>query len=385
MKYLIPFCSAVVALCVLTFGTVVVRAASSALPSGIWVTGYYPGWEQDRLPPSKIDFTALTHVVHFSVMPKLDGTLDTATFDISPTRSSAIITAAHEAGRKVLLCVGGANTASNFRGAISEAHRAEFVQQLVDIVTTRGYDGLDIDMEPLVAADKNDYIAFITELHAAMNKAKPGLLLTAAVGDEPDIFIPLKAYFDHINLMTYTMSGAWPGWVTWHNSPLYNGGRTFPNSPRQLPSVQLWVNKWLAAGFSPRQLGIGIAFFGDIWKGTLAPMQDIAGVTVSKDNRYQEIIKYYEANPSCYHWDDVAQVPYLSVKGNGTANDLFISYDNDQSIAAKINYVKGNNLGCVIIWQLGDGYRTDTTTGQDALLQAVKKAVASSKDYHPAP
>jgi chitinase len=348
---------------------------ASSASSGIWVTGYYAGWEQDRMPPDKIDFTALTHVVHFSVMPKLDGSLDIVRFDISPARSAAIVTATHNAGRKVLLCVGGANSAVNFRGAISNVHRARFVKNLMDIVTTRGYDGLDIDMEPMAATDKDDYIAFIKELRAAMEQAKQGLLLTAAVGDEPEIFVPLKASFDHINLMTYTMSNAWPGWVTWHTSALYNGGRTFPNSTRQLPSAQLWVDKWLAAGFSPRQLGIGIAFFGDIWKGASAPMQSIEGVTTTRDNQYQKIAPY-ESNPAYYHWDSVAQVPYLSIDKEGTADDLFISYDNARSIAAKIKYVKENNLGGVIIWQLGDGYRTDVATGQDNLLQAVKQAAS---------
>jgi chitinase len=350
-------------------------AAPQANPAspGIWVTGYYAGWEQDRMPPDKIDFTALTHVVHFSVMPKSDGSLDTARFDISPARSAAIVTATHNAGRKVLLCVGGANSAVDFRGAISSTHRALFVKNLVDIVTARNYDGLDIDMEPMAATDKDDYVPFITALRAAMNQAKPGLLLTAAVGEDPQTFIPLKTSFDHINIMTYGMSNSWPGWVTWFTSPLDNGGVTFPNSSRQLPSVQLWVDKWLDAGFDPHQLGIGIAFYSTIWKGASAPRQGITGVTTSKA-RYQDTIKYEESKAASYHWDDTAQVPYLSVDQDGTANDLFISYDDKKSIAAKFNYIRSKGLGGAIIWELGDGYRTDVTTGQDHLLQAVKEA-----------
>lgn len=372
MKHVIYLCSVLITIGLLPFRAVAQPAASAA-PSGIGVTGYYPGYEQDRLPVSKIDFTALTHLVHFSVMPKSDGSLDTARFDISAARSAAIITATHKAGRKVLLCVGGANSVVDFRGAISAAHCAQFVQNLVDIVITRGYDGLDIDMEPMEAADKNDYIAFITELHSAMNAAKPGLLLTAAVGDDPQIFLPIKTLFDHINIMTYGMSNTWQDWVTWHSSPLYNGNFIFPHSPRQLPSAQLWVNKWLDAGFNPRQLGIGIAFYSIVWKGAFAPRQSIVGVTTS-NSKYQATMKLLEENPSYYHWDDVAQVPYLSIDLEGNANDKFITYDNDKSIQKKIDYVRANHLGGVIIWNLSDGYRTDVSTGQDELLQAVKHA-----------
>ena len=37
----------------------------AALPAraGLWVTGYYPGYRQGYLPPSAIDFAALTHII----------------------------------------------------------------------------------------------------------------------------------------------------------------------------------------------------------------------------------------------------------------------------------------------------------------------------------
>jgi hypothetical protein len=38
----------------------------------LWCTGYYPGWEQGSVPDSQIDFPALTHIIHFSLLPKAD-------------------------------------------------------------------------------------------------------------------------------------------------------------------------------------------------------------------------------------------------------------------------------------------------------------------------
>ena len=66
------------ALCLLVvcfFGT-----SSRADPKPIWVTGYYPAFNQDGgLTPDKIDFSAITHLVHFSIVPNADGTIaDTA-------------------------------------------------------------------------------------------------------------------------------------------------------------------------------------------------------------------------------------------------------------------------------------------------------------------
>src|SRR3982751_2526133 len=43
----------------------------------LWVTAYYAGWNQSYLAPSNIDFGAVSHVIHFSVVPNSNGSLDT--------------------------------------------------------------------------------------------------------------------------------------------------------------------------------------------------------------------------------------------------------------------------------------------------------------------
>ena len=55
------------------------RPLCASADSALWNTGYYAGWMQDYLAPSDIDFSALTHVIHFAAIPKTDGSLDTAT------------------------------------------------------------------------------------------------------------------------------------------------------------------------------------------------------------------------------------------------------------------------------------------------------------------
>ena len=42
------------------------------------VTAYYPGYRQSYLPPESIDFSAVTHTIHFSLMPNADGSLNMA-------------------------------------------------------------------------------------------------------------------------------------------------------------------------------------------------------------------------------------------------------------------------------------------------------------------
>lgn len=155
-----------------------------------WATAYYPVWHQQdgTFLPAKIDFTGFSHLIHFSVVPKADGTLDDApakpNSTITPAQSAAVIGLAHAAGRKVLLCVGGTATAPLFRPVLDDAVRPRFIASLVSMAVTRGYDGLDIDMEPITDADVPKCAAFIRELHTRMTAAQSGLLLTAATARE---------------------------------------------------------------------------------------------------------------------------------------------------------------------------------------------------------
>src|SRR5881409_240870 len=73
----------------------------------LWCSGYYPGWEQGAMPASTVDFAALTHIIHFSLVPNSDGSLDSTVNVITPSNSSDIVSRTHTAGKKVLICVGG--------------------------------------------------------------------------------------------------------------------------------------------------------------------------------------------------------------------------------------------------------------------------------------
>src|SRR2546421_10769439 len=89
-----------------------------------WVSAYYAGWSQGNsnngiLPAENIDYSAITHIIHFSLVPGSNGSLDYSSNSITPTNSSTLVAAAHAAGKKVLICVGGWGTDGGFAGATS--------------------------------------------------------------------------------------------------------------------------------------------------------------------------------------------------------------------------------------------------------------------------
>jgi chitinase len=291
-----------------------------------------------------------------------------------------LLARAHAAGRKVLISVGGAGSHSGFQGATAPAQFSDFVGNIVEFVSARGYDGVDIDWEPLGAADEPQYTAFIQALRSALDALAPRpLIMTAAVASRPALFALLQSQFDQINLMTYDLSGPWPGWVTWFNAPIFDGGYRFPSTSGLVPSTDGMVNEFIAAGVAPAKLGIGIAFYGIVWTGVSAPRQSWTTPPTTAAATYHAIMSnHYQ--PQRYRWDTNAQAAWLSIDNSGTASDQFISYDDEHTCQAKISYARNRGLGGVMIWELGSGYRATQPPGQrDPLLQAVKDARAAPR------
>jgi chitinase len=359
-------------------------AAGTKAHAGLWNSAYYAGWMQNYLPAEQVDFTAMTHVIHFAVVPRTDGSLDSDANAISLANSTDMVARAHAAGVKVLISVGGEDSAQGFRGATTTANRPRFVTNLVKFVTSRGYDGVDVDWEPLDAGDIGSYSNLINELRLALNAITPRPLLTAAVGSQPALFASLQSRFDQINLMTYSFSGPYPGWVTWFNGPVYDGGYRFPSSGELVPSADGVVSNFLSHGVLASKLGIGISFYGCVWSGgqgtstggAALPRQSWKIPPKTTEIAYSTIMSsYYQ--PQLYYWDTNAEAAYLSIDQPGFADDKFISYDDPTACRAKVAYAKQKGLGGLIIWELGGGYRANQPAGQrDLLLQSVKQALS---------
>jgi chitinase len=362
---------------------------ASALASGndIWVTAYYAGWMQGNqwsyhLRPQNIDYTAVTHIVHFSLGPKEDGTLDDEGNGVGAENAAAITSTAHRAGKKVLICVGGWNSEQGFAAATRSGTRERFINNLLALVRGRMYDGVDIDWEPFSPQYHDQYVSFMQDLKRALQAADRNLLLTVATNSSPEVFSRIHGILDQVNLMTYDYAGAWPGWFSWHNAPVYDGGARFPSTGGPPPSIHEHVESFVRAGVPRAKIGIGIDFYGYVWNagdgtktgGVTAPQQTWNNPPWVKDNvPYHQIMQSF-FKPEYYRWDDSAQAAYLSIDNPGSAEDKFVSYDDERACSAKIAYARDQRLGGVIIWELGGGWNPQASP-PDKLLKAVGKAL----------
>jgi chitinase len=380
----------------LAFLLLLSSAGLSIHPAGaaLWITGYYPGYHQSYLPPSEIDFTVVTHVVHFSLMPNTDGSLNPSPNGITPPYSTDLVSTAHAAGRKVLICVGGGSSGPGFQGATAPTSLAVFVANLTNFMGAYSYDGIDIDWEPVHTTDFNQYTNFIKSLRSALDAFSPQKLLTVAAAPYPPsgeaatqyaMYAGIQNQFDQINLMTYGLSGAWSGWVTWFNCPLYDGGYVFPSTHKPVPSTDAAISNYLYVGVSPAKLGAGLGFYGRVWSGGAGTSTGGAALprqtwttapTVSAITYYNIVSNYFQ--PSLYHWDAAAQAAYLSLDNTGSASDKFISYDDAHSCQAKVSYARNRSLGGLMIWELSQGhFATEPPGMRDPLLQAIGQAAAT--------
>ncbi len=368
-----------------------------------WASGYLPGWRHtdQEIPFMKADdYQFLTHIIHFGGMPKPDGSIDVDQLNVVPASRKLVVDAAHAANKPVLFSVVDQYPVFNPVIADPETRRT-FINNLISIMEESGYDGIDLDMEPVCAPFgsfgyqgvdltqhpeyetefpvNHAYLSLVKELRQELDKRTTPLLerplLTAAMlWRDRHIFgrTEVHSSFDQINMMTYDMSDPHDGDVTWFDSPLCNGGFLFPKYNLPAYCIEMFVDDCLAAGIPAKKLGIGICMDALVWKGgegvsvtdgvtgprqtwTTAPSHPHQG---AQRYSYAEMMhKFYR--PENYHWDEVAQVPYLSIDLPGAAGDMFISFNDERAVKAKINFMKEKKLGGFIIWELAADYRPD--------------------------
>jgi chitinase len=351
---------------------------SSPPPStGRWVSGYWVGYQRSQYPENQIDMSLLTHIIVGAMNPTSSGGVTTDFFidaTNGPLVAKTISARAHAAGRKAILMLGGSGQLGNYQGATSAANINKFVTNLVTTMDNLGYDGIDVDWEPVNDADKPAALSLLQKLRAA----RPTMIITMPItwvgynqAADP-WYAQVAAIVDQMNIMSYEMAGAWSGWVSWHSAALYGQGADHPSS------ISGNITQYTKLGIPASRIGIGLGFYGDCWRGPTAPLQAVGSGVVSGDNTmtYANIMaSYYTA--AAYHWDANARMGYLSfATQTGPQGCTFVSYEDEASIAEKGAYVKSAGVGGAIIWTINQGRIASAPAGsQDPLLKAAYNSI----------
>ncbi|KAJ1984376.1 hypothetical protein H4R34_000692 [Dimargaris verticillata] len=390
-----------------------VPMVSAVMTANRYVVGYYADWTSSRLGPDNIAYNKLTHINYAFGVLKNDYTVELTSGNLLDT----VVKNAHSHKVKVLLSVGGWSGSEFFSPMAKSAEgRQKTIDSLMDYVDQHRLDGLDIDWEfpgrvgmPCnqfdAQNDTKNLLAFLQELRKALDakyKDEPKLL-TMAVRVEPfdgpnGPLTDLKTHanlLDFITIMAYDINGGWEK-TSGPNAPL-----TTQSGKGAQFSLTQSVQAWMSAGFPASKLVAGLAMYGRAVTvtSTMDGKSQYAAIasTVPRGDKDDALWK----TPGCdkeqeaysgiwkwcnlksegllasastagqgwkRYWDETTQTPWLY------GNNTFISYDDPQSLTAKVNYVLAQKLSGVMVWELSQDREAE-------LLTHVHKALNGKPSY----
>ncbi len=216
----------------------------------------------------------------------------------------------------------------------SRSARKRAVSDILEIVKTHGYAGVNIDFENVPPADRAVLTQFMKELRAAL--APKGYRVTmsmpAKYKDAPTSawvgafdYYELGRVCDQVMIMTYDehTSGTRPGPIA------------------SLPWVEKVV-KYAVTQMPKRKVLLGVAAYGYDWN---------TGTNRARAVTYQQAV----ANAAKYgrkiQWDAKAATPHYRYKSGTVAREVW--FESTDSLKAKLKLVERYGLGGIAIWRLG--------------------------------
>ncbi|CEJ93482.1 hypothetical protein VHEMI09064 [[Torrubiella] hemipterigena] len=344
----------------------------SVSPSNVQkrVVGYWEAWNSQHpcgtMSPGEIPVNYLTHlniafgyIDHGFHITNMDG-LSTDVYRVVgeiKARNPAL---------KIMIALGGWTFSdpgpwqSVFPTMVSsKENRATFINNLLSFLVEFGYDGVDFDWEYPGADDRGgskddakNYSLLLEELRAAIKASGRDFLVTFTA---PTSYWYLRHFdlpgmvphVDWINLMSYDLHGLWDS-----SNPIGNHVLAHTN----LTEIDLALDLFWRVDIKPQDIVLGLGFYGrsfhltspSCWKpgclfdgpGDAGPCTGTPGIL-----SFREIRTILEQTGAESYLDEQAAARYL-VYGNGS----WISFDDQVTIKAKIDFANKRGLSGLMIW-----------------------------------
>lgn len=254
---------------------------------------------------------------------------------------------------KILLSIGGWGGCETCSEVFATAKgREEFAQSVKDILVKTHTDGIDLDWEypaiegfpghRFVAEDKHNFTLLVQSLRKTLGDqyeisfAAGGFTEYLEKAVEWDAVMPLV---NRVNLMSYDLING-NSTVTGHHTPLYS-------TAQQKESTDHGVRFLDSIGVPLNKIVIGAAFYARIFNEVDSTNHGLYQACKFKTTANFKDFKDSLQDYSVY-WDSIAKAPYAY----NAAKKEFATFDNKESIVAKVNYIKEKKLGGIMFWQL---------------------------------
>jgi chitinase len=264
---------------------------------------------------------------------------------------------------------GGCKTCSDIFSTL--ANRKVFAESVRKMILQYGADGIDIDWEsPVIGgyedhkSDKNDkenFTLLIKELRETLPADKELCFDANSFTEYLQLSIDWQSVIpmiSFVNLMTYSLPANLPN-HTGHQTSLYSSfyqDESIDKAIHYLDSIRVPLNKFV----------IGAAFYAVGYNGVDSINN---GMDRQRENEfylsYSQLEKEFLKNRDyAYHWDSVAQAPYLYSNKLKT----YITFDDCESVKLKTEYAIRKRLGGIMFWRL------DGDKPKNGLLESIYKA-----------
>ena len=263
----------------------------------------------------------------------------------------------------VLVSVGGWLGSGGFSDmALTHESRDVFIRSVLEFVEKYQLDGLDVDWEypGLIGAgnkfrpeDKQNYTLLLSDLRKQFDheekKLHRRLYLTIAAGASSEFLEHtemdnVQKYVDTVNLMAYDYYEPSSDAITGNHAPLF----TDPQDPKKI-SADRSVQEYEQAGVPAAKIVLGVPFYGHVWgqvpdihHGLFQPGKPAPNTFGGYGNISANMLN----NGYSRYWDAAASAPYLY----NAAQQIFVSYEDPESLALKCKYVLDHHLGGMMFW-----------------------------------
>lgn len=319
-------------------GTTTMSAAAAASGYEIpVVVGAVPYWDEEEARKTIETYGNRLDVASpWSYAVAADGSVGLQP-DLDAAGEKALADRLHELGIKVIPTIANTNdglwdVATISKVINSTTLRRAHVASVVQLITTHGFDGIQIDYEDLAASDRKAFTAFVTELGEAVHAIDKLLYVTVHVKEDDagydarnqaQDYAAIGKAADLVCLMAYD----------WHWS----------TGPAGAIAPYDWVDRVLRYSVTqipPSKIMLGVGLFGYDWVGSTAT-----------NLTWRQVVALAGEHPSDESWDVGGQSPHFQYTVDGVLHEVW--YENGRSANAKFDLARRYQLGGVEVWRLG--------------------------------
>lgn len=226
----------------------------------------------------------------------------------------------------------------------NEAYRDNLIQDLLATMGEKGYQGVDIDFEYILAEDRDAFTSFVWQVAEAMRQEgyhTSVALAPKTSSNQTGLLYEGKDYralgeaADHVLLMTYEWGYTYgPPMAV---APINQVRRVVEYALTQIPE---------------EKINLGIPNYGYDW-----PLPYERGITKAETINNVQAVRIAVEHGAEIRFDPVAESPYFKYTENGTEHEVW--FEDVRSLQAKFDLIKTYNLRGCGYWQIMQWFRAN--------------------------